>query len=342
MLKINASEVASVIGENFFRPIDTSVEAHIYQNNHLLKLSDQEIFTIRTPKEKQYEYRSSLRPEVQSFLQNNRSVAKSSDEAKQKVDSIRETLTKNSGILLQQEKEVIQEVLVGEYKNLDKLPPITPAIAKIKEPKKTLEDDDSAIRTVQPSQQDLNELRETLTLSNLKCEQIEELIKMETSDVSTDYGIQEEASAIDKYEKQTGEKVIDCNNRYYKLTYDNFVVIGKVDGITFDENNEKIVVEVKNRLKPPKYKIPEYDYVQTLVYMKMLNVKKCRFVEKYNQTIKISTIVWNEDKWSSIEYSLQKYCNLIHKMILNTTLRHQFLSLPSSTRVSWVEQNLHI
>lgn len=116
------------------------------------------------------------------------------------------------------------------------------------------------------------------------------------SKVNTNRGTRDEDLAI----KQTKRKIINSNSKTYYCSVKTkdiiFLIGGKVDGWEKDTN---IIEEVKNRQNRLFYKIPEYEYVQIQIYLRMTKADLCRHTERYNDTLKTTPVELDTEFWNN-------------------------------------------
>lgn len=137
--------------------------------------------------------------------------------------------------------------------------------------------------------------------NNQDKERVEQLIKTE---INTRRGIQAEEKILDKSDVKVTRRN-DCLY-YFKHLYPNghtIIIGGKIDG--FDQDNEQIV-EVKNR-RNRFLGMPTYEKVQCEIYMKMLNVNKCHFIEQFNNDSQTHEYTHDPNLWTSILNGLEEY-----------------------------------
>lgn len=108
----------------------------------------------------------------------------------------------------------------------------------------------------------------TLTKANVSTEEIKKLVSEATN---TRFGNFQEAGAIKTFESQCDKKVSSGQCRLtYKIGEFNgadWVLVGKIDGMTTD--NE--VVEIKNRVKKLFKQLRDYEEPQIRTYMSLMN-----------------------------------------------------------------------
>ena len=121
-------------------------------------------------------------------------------------------------------------------------------------------------------------------------------------------GREEEDEVINDAEKRLNIKVSDRNTKSGSLRGENYLVLGRVDGIS-DED----IVEIKTRknwFSVP----PEYDLVQLRVYLRMFRKAKGLLIEENrDRGLTRETRLENCDNaWESIDRALISSANLLH------------------------------
>ena len=157
---------------------------------------------------------------------------------------------------------------------------------------------------------------------------IAEAIEQSTN---TRFGIKNENPVIPMYEYLTGNQV-EISRKYWREDVfiipnninsknkntgsDIWSIGGKVDGLTINSDDNKIIVEIKNRVNRLFYKLRDYEKVQIYAYMFALNMKKAHLVEclqtksKKNpeKNINIIEVDWDSTFWDeSILVPLQEF-----------------------------------
>tara|TARA_B100000401_G_scaffold434889_1_gene375736 strand:- start:27 stop:851 length:825 start_codon:yes stop_codon:yes gene_type:complete len=113
-------------------------------------------------------------------------------------------------------------------------------------------------------------------------------------------GIKNEGKIIKKYETIKKTKITNNNDCLYKkhlFTFKDhqFYICGKIDGI---ENNQ--LIEVKNRRNRLFTFIPEYEKIQTEIYLRLTNLKSGKLIQNYNDTQSSFDITIDNDLWDLI------------------------------------------
>ncbi len=117
------------------------------------------------------------------------------------------------------------------------------------------------------------------------------------------YGTTNELSAIQLYEKENNCIIYGNNEKLYKQQINNFSICGKIDGFV-EINDEKYLVEVKNRQNRFFKYIPDYEKVQIMVYMFLTKTEKAIHIQKYNGSIKHEIFdrvdIFNDMMWDNV------------------------------------------
>ena len=128
-------------------------------------------------------------------------------------------------------------------------------------------------------------------------------------------GIKNEDNIRKTYEKINKSKVTNNNDCLYKKLIFNindisFYICGKIDGI---ENNE--LIEIKNRRNHLFTFIPEYEKIQTEIYLRLTNLKKGKLIQNYNETQSSFDLAIDNKLWDMIISELKKVSyNIINEL----------------------------
>lgn len=118
--------------------------------------------------------------------------------------------------------------------------------------------------------------------------------------------------------------VVFINKNYERLLYYTPRIVGYIDGIIEDEN-DKYIVEIKDRQNKIFDKIPDYEITQMIIYMKMTNIYKCQHIEKYKEKIKTEIIYFNEKIWNTIEERIIDFVDYFEKIYFSIVFQDLFL-----------------
>ena len=137
--------------------------------------------------------------------------------------------------------------------------------------------------------------------------------------INTNYGIENEDCVSSLISEKYNLKIVKDNIFKKKLIFDDWVIGGKVDGIT--DNNE--VIEIKNRMYKLFYKLRDYEKIQLQTYLFINDIKVGYLVEsiKKNSKKNINIIKedFNEIYYNDIIDKLKKFI-YFYKNFLNDNL----------------------
>lgn len=144
------------------------------------------------------------------------------------------------------------------------------------------------------------------------------------------FGTINEKSVIERYTELTNKNV-DTSSKFINrklCTYKNVIwkLGGKIDGITDD----KIVVEVKNRIYKLFYEMRDYERPQIQTYMYILGLDKGHLVECYKKNGEMQLNIIEEDfddeYWNEVILSrLNNFIKLFHVFLENKELQEYVL-----------------
>lgn len=166
-----------------------------------------------------------------------------------------------------------------------------------------------------------------LDLSKTKNKKYIEKIK------NMDNGIQNEKVVIEEFQKKCNVAVKDNNKKRYTLfittpqngiIIHNIIIAGYVDGIV-ENNDEKYIIEIKNRQNKLFKYIPEHEKIQLITYMKITNIHECSHIEKYNNDMNIIKLKYEDILWNKIQTDLLKFIDYFEKVYFNNIFQDIFL-----------------
>jgi hypothetical protein len=96
-----------------------------------------------------------------------------------------------------------------------------------------------------------------------------------------------------------------------------YQIVGRLDRIQNNEDGSRTLVEIKNRARGLFNTVRDYEEVQCLTYLEMLeNIEYCRLVETYNEESKSYLIQRDHPKWKNeILPKLQNFCEHFHALL---------------------------
>lgn len=162
---------------------------------------------------------------------------------------------------------------------------------------------------------------------------------------NTHFGIRFENKGIELYQQETGN-LVEIDRRYHKEVIfevpsdaisnnqtdnlDRWHIGGKLDGISFDKDNNKFVLEIKNRVNNLFYKLRDYEKVQCYVYMYLLGIGKTHLVEtlksQENRKINIIEVNYEDNYWDFIMEKTMIFIEDFYDFILDKKRKIKILS----------------
>ena len=167
-----------------------------------------------------------------------------------------------------------------------------------------------------------------------KCQNMnhDDLSKLKSSIISktnTNFGTRFEGNSIEIYQQKFNTQV-NLTTKFFKKKIGSsnnidWFMGGKIDGIT----NDKILIEVKNRTKKLFYNLRDYEKVQVMVYLKILDLKKAHLVESLKnnkEEMNMIEIDFDADFWKQeILKKIVLFINFFDIFINDIDLRIKFL-----------------
>tara|TARA_R110002074_G_scaffold43888_2_gene114234 strand:+ start:1091 stop:1936 length:846 start_codon:yes stop_codon:yes gene_type:complete len=270
--RINASEVAGLVGKNPYKSQEEAIQDCINRNRH--GLPPQEFMKAREVCKKNKEVEK-----LYNVL---------TDDAK-KTETTGEVTAKKVAFTESVKKEMT--------KSIDE---------QIGEAYITYDDEMSkaaSIRDERGITRDFHKHLDELKVQKASAEHdAAEIAKAATTRMNTNFGTRKEDAVADMYEAQTGDKVYKPNRRYDWEIAPGFKVVGKFDGFT----DSGKLVEIKNRVRRLFGEVKEYESVQVHVYMKMAEVDTAHLVERFEDKINILDVFFDDDLMCDVEGELER------------------------------------
>lgn len=144
------------------------------------------------------------------------------------------------------------------------------------------------------------------------------LVEESRKRVYTNHGIKNEQKVIDKVAIDSKCRVIRdgvCNlrSRYLVDAYTpdgkkvEVYINGVIDGLQVGDDGEKCIVEVKNRMNRLFNCVVEYERIQVLAYMYILDIEKAKLVEHFQGTSREYDIAWDDSDWIDIVHGARNF-----------------------------------
>lgn len=191
---------------------------------------------------------------------------------------------------------------------------------------------------------DLNIIKKEILkkVDNLNDIQKAEISKSINNVTNTKFGIKNENDVATLYNKLTGMTIIK-DNKYHsvelarcKVLYGEgggknidmcFLLGGKIDGIC---NENKCIIEIKNRIHKLFYKLRDYEKVQLMCYLFIFNLEKGHLVEAFKTKdrtdINIIELDFDHIYMNSIKSKLVKFIEYFVKFINNEDMKLNILN----------------
>lgn len=272
MFRINASEVAALVGKNPYKNQEEAIKD--CWNRNKKGLPPLEILRAK------------------QICKKNKEVEKAYDQMTKEVSQ-----TTNNQEVTQKKNEFIEKMKDILVKKVDQ---------KIQSTKDTFEQD----MMYAANEKDEKIIRkwydEEMTLLKKEREQaleeVKALEKVGNSKFNTNFGTRRETSIGKTYEEVTGMSVEKPTKKYlWEVVPEQAIVVGKFDGFADDGT----LVEIKQRTRRLFGEVREYENVQVHVYMKMAEVETAQLVEKYEDKLMVHDIQYDDDFMCEIESELE-------------------------------------
>lgn len=174
----------------------------------------------------------------------------------------------------------------------------------------------------------IEKVKETITKVKTQIEQIQNITEEEKKDIlqvvetkhKTEFGIVQEEPVRQSFERNNNLEIIKDDVFKKRFLFENdkyrFFIGGKNDGITI-KDNEKYIIEIKNRQNRLFGYIPEYELIQMYCYFYIYNISKGIFIEKYAGKMKDYNIDFEIDQWNQYVNDIPEFLEIFEKE-LNT------------------------
>lgn len=148
---------------------------------------------------------------------------------------------------------------------------------------------------------------------------------------NTNFGTKNEKNSLNKYNTKT-QKNVSTTNKFFKKEIfttkkHKWLLGGKIDGL--DEEDDTII-EFKNRVNRLFYKLRDYEKVQTMTYMFLLEKQKSRLVEtlktRDETQMNVIEVDWDNEFWESeVIDKLKSFSNDFEKLMNSSKKKLKFL-----------------
>jgi len=136
--------------------------------------------------------------------------------------------------------------------------------------------------------------------------------------IYTTHGTRSEDTTADLDESQ-----LHTDNAFYNLEIvsiegTTYEIVGRIDRYQVEEDGSKTLIEIKNRTRCLFKKVRDYEMIQVQTYLQMLDLKKARLVEQYNNERLSYPIDRNQDQWETqVMPKLTEFCKTLHHYMSN-------------------------
>ena len=150
--------------------------------------------------------------------------------------------------------------------------------------------------------------------------------------INRSHGTRLEDSAIKMFERKMNVE-LDVTQKFNKkllrsdstTTKYNWYVCGKVDGLHISYSNyaDSYIVEVKNRTRAFFSSLRDYEKTQIQLYMWMLGIPHAKLVEKYDNKIRITDVVYDVEYINEIISDLLYFTELFENNFIDSDFENK-------------------
>ena len=161
----------------------------------------------------------------------------------------------------------------------------------------------------------MNKDRESALKSMLKKvpkKEQELLTKSVNSVAFTNFGTKNETSGVVQFEQLRNVMVETPSNYYSENLFmieehsnkpNTWCIGGKIDGLYTNNDGDKVILEIKNRMRGLFNTLRDYEKVQCYAYMHILDLEQVSLVECYKTKdgteMSVTDITWDDDFWET-------------------------------------------
>eukprot|EP01038_Epipyxis_sp_PR26KG_P005188 gene5188-7220_t len=182
-------------------------------------------------------------------------------------------------------------------------------------------------------------LKESKIMSEEEKLKVLELLRMK---VYTNHGVRSEdktANTIVQEAKLIDKKIdLITDDKFYStpiLVTDRyeFVIVGKIDRIEIQDDQSKVLVEIKNRMNRLFKTLRDYEKIQVMTYLKLVGLTKAKLVEQFDSNTHTIDINWDEDLYNSVIFpGLQSFANRLNGILTNPVYREEYIKNKIDTK----------
>lgn len=160
--------------------------------------------------------------------------------------------------------------------------------------------------------------------------------------VNTDHGIHNESSVLNEYEEKHKKTIDKCQVLYKKKleiqvapeAY-TYTICGKIDG---NDIENKVIIEVKNRVNGFFKNLRDYEKTQIHIYMWLLDYKEAMLVEKYKEKTKTTKIFFDQEYFDEIMEDLQTFLVKFEEFISSSKQKHMYMYMNHYEKKNFIEE----
>lgn len=166
-----------------------------------------------------------------------------------------------------------------------------------------------------------------------------ELFKQTESLINKTHGTLKEDSAIQIF-KNRFKVEIDTSQIYFKTLikktnrYDYYIG-GKFDGIN---NQDKYLIEVKNRMKGFFNNVRDYELTQIQLYLFLSKFTNAKLVEKYNSKIKVTDIIINQEYINDTLEYLNIFIEKFEFFLLDYQMKLDYIQMDETNKQKFINK----
>lgn len=129
----------------------------------------------------------------------------------------------------------------------------------------------------------------------------------------TTFGTRNEMITADADDAQLYEDETFYSYEICNIAGTSYQIVGRIDRFEYDENKNKILVEIKNRTRELFNTVRDYEAIQVQTYLQMTGLKTARLIEQYNDQRKSYLLFRDDDLWKDkILPPLEQFCKMFH------------------------------
>jgi DNA polymerase III epsilon subunit-like protein len=134
--------------------------------------------------------------------------------------------------------------------------------------------------------------------------------------IYTTHGINSEDKTADLDEAE-----LFTDETFYKWTIaviegTEYQVVGRIDRYQKKADGTKVLVEIKNRTKALFNKVRDYEFVQVLTYLHMMELGEARLIEQFNNERKSYDINFDPVYWQTeVIPKMENFCKTFHHLL---------------------------